>query len=82
MTYSSTIRIPCNDTQCKKLQSLGRRANFIIKSTVTSTLQLPLPVELRQDDDILLFKRRLKEHFKLQIGFLLEVFFPLPLGYH
>ena len=36
MTYSSTIRIPCNDTQCKKLQSLDCRANFIIKSTVTS----------------------------------------------
>ena len=36
MTYSSTIRIPCNDTQCKKLQSLDRRANFIIKATVTS----------------------------------------------
>ena len=36
MTYSSTIRIPCNDTQCKKLQLLDRRANFIIKSTVTS----------------------------------------------
>ena len=40
MTYSSTIRIPCNDTQCKKLQSLGRRTSFIIKSTVTSTSQL------------------------------------------
>ena len=36
MTRSSTKRIPCYDTQCKKLQSLDRRANFIIKSTVTS----------------------------------------------
>ena len=36
MTYISAIRIPCNDTKCKKLQSLDRRANFIVKSTVTS----------------------------------------------
>ena len=36
MTYSSTIRIPCNDTQCKKLQSLVRRGKFIMKLTVTS----------------------------------------------
>ena len=36
MTYSSTIRIPCNDTQCKKLQSLVHRCKFIIKLTVTS----------------------------------------------
>ena len=36
MTYSFTIRIPCNDTQCKKLQLLDRGANFFIKSTVTS----------------------------------------------
>ena len=36
MTYSSTLRIPCSETQCKKLQSLDRSANFIIKSTVTS----------------------------------------------
>ena len=127
MTYSSTVRIPCNDTHCKKLQSLDRRANFIIKSTVMSivsclnrdicmlvkrcllnefnldtfnnyfeifnhkmktrnnnqSIRLPrvklelarqgfffasgilynsLPVELRQVDDILLFKRRLKKH--------------------
>ena len=36
ITYSSTLRIPCSETQCKKLQSLDRSANFIIKSTVTS----------------------------------------------
>ena len=36
MTYSSAIRIPCNNIQCKKLQLLNRRANFIIKSIVTS----------------------------------------------
>ena len=36
MTYSSTIRLLCNDTQCKKLQSLVRRDKFIIKLTVTS----------------------------------------------
>ena len=36
MTYSSTIRLLCNDTQCKKLQSLVRRGKFIIKLTVTS----------------------------------------------
>ena len=36
MTYSSTLRIPCSETQCKKLQSLDRSSNFIIKSTVTS----------------------------------------------
>ena len=36
MTYSSTIQIPSNDTQCKKLQLLDCRANFITKSTVTS----------------------------------------------
>ena len=35
MIYNSTIRIPCNDTQCIKLQSLDSRVNFIIKSTVT-----------------------------------------------
>ena len=28
MTYSSTTRISCNDTQCKNLQSLDYRANF------------------------------------------------------
>ena len=129
MIYSSTIQIPCNDTQCRKLHSFDCCANFIIKSTVTSTgsclnhdicrlvkrcllnefnlgtfnnyfeifyhkmntrnnnhsIRLPwvklelacqgfffiggilynfLPLELRQADDILLFKRRLKEHFK------------------
>ena len=129
MTYSSTIWLLCNDTECKKLQSFDRRANFIIKSTVTligsclnrdicmlvkrcllnefnldtfnnyfeifdhkmntrnnnHSIRLPrvklelvrnsfflasgiryisLPLELRQVDDILLFKRRLKEHFK------------------
>ena len=36
MTYNSTKRIPCNNTQCKKRQSHNCRANFIIKSTVTS----------------------------------------------
>ena len=36
MTYSSTIRTLCNDTQCKKRQLINHRANFIIKSTVTS----------------------------------------------
>ena len=129
MTYSSTIRTPCKDTQCKKLLWLDRRANFIIKSTVTSigsclnrdicmlvkrcllnefnldtfnnyfeffdhkmntrnnthSIRLPrvklelvrqgfffasgtlynsLPLEFRQVGDILLFKRRLKEHFR------------------
>ena len=112
-----------NDTQCNKLQSLDRCANFFIKSTMTSigsclnhdicrlvkryllnefnldtfnnyfeifdhkmntrnnnhSIRLPrvklelasqgmkrnsLPRELWQVDDILLFKRRLKEHFK------------------
>ena len=129
MIYSSTIQIPCNDTQCRKLHSFDCCANFIIKSTVTSIgsclnrdicrlvkryllnefnldtfnnyfeifdhkmntrnnnhcIRLPrvklelarqgfffaggilynsVPLELRQIDDILLFKRRLKEHFK------------------
>ena len=127
--YSSTIPIPCNDTQCKKLQSLDHRANIIIKSTVTSigrclnrnicmlvkrcflnelnldtfnnffeifdhkmntknnnhSIWLPrvklglapqvaffavgilynsLPLELQKVDGILLFKRRVTEHFK------------------
>ena len=32
MTYSSAIQIPCNDTQCKSLQSLDRRANSKVNS--------------------------------------------------
>ena len=36
MTNSFTIRIPCNDTQYKKLQWLDDCTNFIIKSTVIS----------------------------------------------
>ena len=138
MTYSCTIWIPSNDTQWKKLQSLQRPANFIIKSTVTligsflnhdiymlvkrclqnefnlatfnnyfeifyhkmntrnnnHSITFPrvkhelarqgfffagrilynsMPLELQQAVDVLLFKRRLKEHF--QQGFCLSCFF-------
>ena len=59
MTYSSTIRIPCNDAQCKNLQSLDRRANVIIKSTVTSI------VSCLNRDICMLVKRCLLNEFNL-----------------
>ena len=59
MTYSCTIWIPCNDTQWKKLQSLQRPANFIIKSTVTSI------GSCLNHDICMLVKRCLQNEFNL-----------------
>ena len=56
MTYSSTIRIPCTNTQCKKLQSLDRRANSVIKSNVT-----PIGSLLNRDICMLVKKCLLKK---------------------
>ena len=59
MTYSCTIWIPSNDTQWKKLQSLQRPANFIIKSTVT------LIGSFLNHDICMLVKRCLQNEFNL-----------------
>ena len=61
MTYSSTIRIPCTNTQCKKLQPLDCRANLVTKTTVT-----PIVSFLNQDI-CLLGKKCLLKKFDLDI---------------
>ena len=58
MTYSSTIRIPCTNTQCKKLQSLDHHANSVIKSNVT-----PIGSLLNRDICMLVKKCLLKKFY-------------------
>ena len=69
MTYSSTIRILCNDTQCKKLESLDRRASFILKLNVTSigsSLNHDISYNISYDIICMLVKRCLLNELNLE----------------